>query len=45
VWQRLSSDGNVLSESPLDFPLIEECAADAQRVGYPGVLAAYAAAE
>jgi hypothetical protein len=45
VWQRLSDEGDVMSQSELDFPLIEECAADAQRSGYPGVIAAYAAAE
>ena len=42
VWQRLSGEGDVLSQSELEFPLIEDCAADAQRCGYPGVIAAYA---
>jgi hypothetical protein len=41
VWQHLSGEGDVLSQSVLDFRLIEECAADAQRCGYPGVIAAY----
>jgi len=45
VWQRVSGEGNVVSQSDLDFRLLEECAADAQRSGYPGVIAAYAASE
>ena len=45
IWQRLSSEGDVLSESALDFPLIEECALDAQRCGYGGILGAYASTE
>ena len=45
VWQRVSSEGDVMSESPLDFTLIEDCAADAERCGYAGVLGAYAASE
>lgn len=45
VWQRLSSEGDVLSESAFDFPLIEDCAADAQRSGYGGIIGAYAAPE
>ena len=45
VWQRLSGEGDILSESDLDFRLIEECAADAQRSGYPGVIAAYMASD
>ena len=45
VWQRLSSEGDVLSESPLDFSLIEDCAADAERCGYAGVLGAYASSD
>jgi hypothetical protein len=45
VWQRLSSDGDVVSQSALDFPLIEECAADAERSGYSGIIGAYAAVD
>ena len=45
VWQRVSGEGDVMSQSDLDFRLLEECAADAQRSGYPGVIAAYAASE
>jgi hypothetical protein len=45
VWQRVSGEGDVVSRSDLDFRLLEECAADAQRSGYPGVIAAYAASE
>ena len=45
VWQRVSGQGDVVSQSDLDFRLLEECAADAQRSGYPGVIAAYAASE
>ena len=44
-WQHLSGEGDVLSQSDLDFRLIEECAADAQRCGYGGVIAAYVASE
>jgi hypothetical protein len=45
VWQRVSGAGDIVSQSDLDFRLLEECAADAQRSGYPGVIAAYAASE
>jgi hypothetical protein len=45
VWQHVSGEGDVVSQSDLDFRLLEECAADAQRSGYPGVIAAYAASE
>jgi len=45
VWQHISREGDVLSQSDLDFRLIEECAADAQRCGYSGVIAAYLADE
>ena len=45
VWQHVSGEGAVLSQSDLDFRLIEECAADAQRWGYAGVIAAYLANE
>ena len=44
-WQHLSGEGAVLSQSELDFRLIEECAADAQRSGYPGIIAAYLSTE
>jgi hypothetical protein len=45
VWQRVSGEGDVVSQSDLDFRLLEECAADAQRCGYPGVIGGYAASE
>ena len=45
VWQRVSDGGDVVSQSDVDFRLLEECAADARRSGYPGVIAAYAASE
>ena len=43
IWQRCSSGGDVLSTSGVEFPSIEDCAVDAQRVGYAGVIADYAA--
>lgn len=45
VWQRLSPAGEILSTSGAEFPSIEECAVDAQRLGYAGVIADYAARE
>jgi hypothetical protein len=45
VWQHLSTEGDVLSESALDFLLIEDCAADAQLSGYGGIIGAYATTE
>jgi hypothetical protein len=45
VWQRVSGEGDIVSQSDLDFRLLEECAADAERSGYPGVIGAYALSE
>ncbi|HYH42936.1 MAG TPA: hypothetical protein VD867_13230 [Burkholderiales bacterium] len=42
VWQQVSPAGDVLLDSDVDFPSIEQCAFDAQRRGYPGVIADYA---
>ena len=45
VWQQESADGDVLLKSGADFPSIEQCAVDAQRSGYAGVIADYARLE
>lgn len=45
IWQRLSHGGDVVTESDLAFASIEECAVDAQRLGYLGVIADYASSD
>ena len=40
VWQRLAGDA-VVSQSELEFGSIEECAVDAERSGYAGIIGAY----
>ena len=45
VWQHVSGGGDVLMQSDLAFPTIETCAVDAQRCGYHGVIADYAASD
>ena len=42
VWQQVSPTGDVVLNSGIDFPSIEQCAVDAQRSGYAGVIADYA---
>jgi hypothetical protein len=42
VWQQVSPSGDVVLDSGNDFPSIEQCAVDAQRSGYAGVIADYA---
>ena len=43
MWQGLSGEGQIISQSELAFAAIEDCAVDAQRCGYAGVIADYAA--